>query len=79
MVTVEPVFLALTSTPSIAPSSAEVTCPLSAAGACAGAGSAKACNSASARPADVSRDFMRVPSQVDSGSDARPPYSGARI
>jgi hypothetical protein len=34
---VEPSFLALTSTPSIGPSSAEVTWPLSAAAACASA------------------------------------------
>src|SRR5438105_4378538 len=67
---VEPAFLALTSTPSIAPSSAEVTCPVSAAGACARAGKDPACNSAIARPADVRRYLMRVvPSQSECGPE----------
>src|SRR5438309_8250668 len=40
MVTVAPSRLTLTTTPSIAPSVAELTCPVSAAGACACAGTA---------------------------------------
>src|SRR5258707_14293378 len=65
IVTVEPAFLALTSTPSIGPSSPEVTCPVRAAGVCARAGSRPAPASAKARPTDISILFMRiVPSRM---------------
>ena len=50
---VEPSFLALTTTPSIGPSLAEVTSPESAAAACANAGAA-VCNGNANKPAAAS-------------------------
>src|SRR5258708_5879440 len=57
---VEPSFLALTSTPSIAPSSAEETWPLSAAAFCAWAGAKVRHASALTRLVDASRALNRM-------------------
>ena len=60
MVMVEPAFLALTSTPSIAPSSAELTCPLSAT-VCAGAAAiGRTANANRLRPASSGKRRMMV-------------------
>src|SRR3954470_867090 len=60
--TVEPAFLAVTMTPSMAPSSAEVTCPLSAAAACAKARdeSAPDCSKLTAKAAAVTSSVLRI-------------------
>src|SRR5262245_11109775 len=60
-VTMESAFLALTTTPSIAPSASEVTCPFRATGACAHAQAAESMN---ARPAAKpwNRSLVRISS-----------------
>src|SRR3954447_5080967 len=62
MATVEPAFLAVTMTPSMAPSSAEVTCPLSSAAACANARdeSVPACSKLAAKAAAVTSSVLRI-------------------